>query len=234
MTPQTPKIYGQSHNSLPIEVYTFGSGSTSVLFIGGVHGDEVEGFTCVENFLALLQTGKYVLPSSLTLHVCPRLNPDGCAANRRTNARNVDLNRNLPTQNWSGDFKNVRYYPGAAAGSEPENKVLVEMLSNLKPKLIVSLHSYEHAMTNYDGEISRAVAEQMSKVNGLAAKGDIGYPTTGSLGNYAAMERKIPTVTLEILKDQNLNEAWTQHRPGLEAALEWASHHDFKVSESIV
>jgi len=220
---QTPKIYGYSHQSLPIELHTFGTGPTPVLFIGGVHGDEIEGFTCVENFLKLLQTGEFKVPSSLTLFVCPRLNPDGCAANRRTNAHNVDLNRNLPTSNWSGEFKNVRYYPGASACSEPENKILVRMLEDLKPKLIVSLHSYEHAMTNYDGVISKDVAEKMSAVNGLAAKGDIGYPTTGSLGNYAAMERKIPTVTLEIFKGQNLDEAWAQHRPGLEAALAWAT-----------
>ena len=78
-------------------------------------------------------------------------------------------------------------------------------------------------MVNYDGEISKAVADVMSKKNGLAAKGDIGYPTTGSLGNYAGIERKIPTITLEILKGQDLNEVWAQHSPALSAALEWAS-----------
>ena len=78
-------------------------------------------------------------------------------------------------------------------------------------------------MVNYDGEVSRSVAEVMSKVNTLAAKGDIGYPTTGSLGNYAGIERKIPIITLEILKDQNLDEAWTQHQPALLAALNWAT-----------
>jgi protein MpaA len=222
-TIQTPKILGYSHLKHPIELYTFGSGPVSVLFLGGVHGDEIEGFTCLERFLSLVQNGELSVAKELTLYLCPRLNPDGCASNRRTNEHNVDLNRNLPTENWSGKFQNVRYYPGASAGSEPENKILVEMLDELKPRLIVSLHSYEKAMTNYDGEVSKAVAEKMAAVNGLPAKGDIGYPTTGSLGNYGAMERKIPTVTLEIFKGQNLEEAWVQHRPGLEAALAWAS-----------
>lgn len=218
-----PKILGYSHKKRPIELYRFGTGAISVLFLGGVHGDEIEGFTCVERFLKLLELGQYTLSTELTLSLCPRLNPDGCAQNRRTNEHNVDLNRNLPTANWSGDFKVVRYYPGQAPGSEPENQVLIKLLEDLKPNLIVSLHSYENPMTNYDGEISRAVAEKMSAVNGLAAKGDIGYPTTGSLGNYAGIERNIPTITLEILKDQNLDEAWKQHYPGLVAALEWAA-----------
>ena len=177
----------------------------------------------VERFLGLLQDGTYSPNSKLSLHVCPRMNPDGCAENRRTNHHNVDLNRNLPTQNWSGDFTNVRYYPGPAAGSEPENQVLMKLLEDLKPALILSLHSYEKPMVNYDGAISKEVAEAMSTKCGLPAKGDIGYPTTGSLGNYAAIERKIPTITLEILKGQDLEEVWKQHLPGLLATLDWAS-----------
>ncbi len=218
-----PKTLGYSVKNKAIELYSSGNGPISVLILGGVHGDEIEGFTVVERFLGLIQAGTYAAPAALSLHLCPRVNPDGCAENRRTNHYNVDLNRNLPTSNWSGDFTNVRYYPGATAGSEPENKILMKLLEDVKPRLILSLHSYEKPMVNYDGAISKEVAEAMSAKCGLVAKGDIGYPTTGSLGNYAAIERKIPTITLEILKGQDLEEVWKQHKPGLVAALEWAS-----------
>ena len=220
---KSPETLGYSLKNRAIELYSFGNGPIPVLILGGIHGDEIEGFTVAERFLGLLQAGTYTPPDALTLHICPRANPDGCAENRRTNHHNVDLNRNLPTGNWSGDFVNVRYYPGPSAGSEPENKVLMKLLEDLKPRLILSLHSYEKPMVNFDGAHSKPVAEVMSAKCGLVAKGDIGYPTTGSLGNYAGIERKIPTITLEILKGQDLEEVWEQHQPGLVAALNWAS-----------
>ena len=223
MARSNSKILGYSHENRPIELYSIGSGPIPVLILGGVHGDEVEGFTLAERFLALVDEGSYTVPSRLNLFISPRLNPDGCALIKRTNAKNVDLNRNLPTQNWTGDIANIRYYPGEAPGSEPENKVLIEFLETLKPKLILSLHSYEKPMVNYDGAISKEVAEVMAKANGLEAKGDIGYPTTGSLGNYAGIERKIPTITLEILRGKNLEEVWAEQKPALIAALDWAN-----------
>lgn len=218
------KIMGYSVEKRPIELYTFGNGPVSTLFIAGVHGDEIEGWDLAERFLSQLQIGEYKLPENLTLHFCPKANPDGCAHIQRTNLNKVDLNRNLPTQNWSPEAKTPRTNPGHHPGSEPENKVLMQIIEAVKPQLIVSFHSYEKPMVNYDGEFSRGVSEKMAAANGLEAKGDIGYPTPGSFGNYAAIERKIPTVTLEILRGQNLDAVWKQHRAGLIAALEWASN----------
>ncbi len=214
---------GNSHERKPIIYYTFGAGPTTVLLLGGVHGDEVEGFDCAERFLALIQSAKYKLPKEITLHLCPRLNPDGCAAVRRTNHHNVDLNRNMPTKNWKESFTQVRYYPGPNPGSEPESQALVKAIDQLKPSLVLSLHSYEKPMVNYNGTISEAVAIKMSEKNQLPPKGDIGYPTPGSLGTYCADERNIPIITLEILRGQALDEVWNQHKDGLIAALEWAA-----------
>ncbi|MCB1166706.1 MAG: DUF2817 domain-containing protein [Leptospiraceae bacterium] len=203
-------VIGHSTRNLPIELIRFGMGPITSLLIGGVHGDEPEGFLFAERFVEDLQDGALSLPEDLSVFVVPRMNPDGCAVDRRTNARNVDLNRNLPTKDWTSDFTNPRYFPGLEAGSEVESAATVSLLEALKPGMIISLHSYEHAMINYNGDCLD-LAKCMEKSNGLPPKSDIGYPTPGSLGTFAGWEREIPTITLEILRGQLPDDAYNQH-----------------------
>lgn len=201
---------GRSHQGRPIELFRFGTGRFRALLLGGVHGDESEGVLLAERLMNELRQGSQHLGQEISLYVCPRINPDGCAVDRRTNHRNVDLNRNLPTADWVGDFQNPRYYPGPAAGSEPESAVTLAILEAVAPLYISSLHSWENAMINYNGDCLD-VAEAMSAKNGLPPKGDIGYPTPGSLGTYAGLERKIPTITLEILRGEEPAAVWQKH-----------------------
>ncbi|MBI3396184.1 MAG: DUF2817 domain-containing protein [Spirochaetia bacterium] len=215
---------GASHGARPIELTARGAGSLPVLMIGGVHGDETEGFLLAERFVAELDAGNVSIPEGITLYICPRLNPDGCAHARRTNQRNVDLNRNLPTRDWTGEFTNPRYYPGPAAGSEPESAATLTILDAVKPAVVVSLHSWENPMINYNGPCLD-LAEAMSKDNALPPKGDIGYPTPGSLGTYAGWERSLPTITLEILRGQDPETVWNAHKTGLITAFAFYLSH---------
>ncbi len=206
--------------STPITLYRFFSGPCKALLIGGVHGDESEGFLLVERYIQNLKNEKLKLKKGVELYICPRLNPDGCENLRRTNHRNVDLNRNLPTKDWDASFKNVRYYPGPKANSEIESKLTVSLIKEIKPQVILSLHSYEKPMVNYNGP-SEDLAKAMAKENLLEPKSDIGYPTPGSLGTYAGWERNIPTITLEILRGQAPEEVWEQHQKALTVGLEF-------------
>ncbi len=215
---QSIPYQGKSSSGRPIPVHTHGSGRLCVLLIAGVHGDESEGFLFLEKFLTEIDHGSVRVPSGVSLICVPRLNPDGCVKLRRTNEHNVDLNRNLPTRDWTGEFENVRYYPGPSAGSEEESRFTVALMEHLDPHLILSLHSYEKPMINFNGECDD-LAEAMSKLNGLPAKGDIGYPTPGSLGTYAGWERNLPTITLEILRGQSPENVWETHLSGVLAAL---------------
>lgn len=226
------KVFGTSHGGTEIAVETFGAGALSVLLIGGVHGDEPEGFLLVERLVQELRDGSVAVPAGVTLYVCPRLNPDGCALNRRTNGRNVDLNRNLPTNDWDPAFKNVRYYPGAAAGSEPESVATLKMIQDLNPAVIFSMHSYEHAMVNFNGDCED-LATSMGKLNQLPPKGDIGYPTPGSLGTYTGWERNIPTITLEILRDQEHEAAYAQHRDALLSAIGYYTNNPLPTRKAV-
>ena len=220
-SPRETVSIGKSTRGLDMELSRYGTGPVSSLLIGGVHGDEPEGYLFAERFIQDIREGAVQVPDHLTLYICPRLNPDGCSVDRRTNARNVDLNRNLPTRDWTADFTNPRYFPGLAAGSEVESEITVALMEAVQPRMIMSLHSYEHAMINYNGDCLD-LAEAMARTNGLPPKSDIGYPTPGSLGTYAGWERNIPTITLEILRGQLPDDAYTQHR---QAALDGLSFY---------
>ncbi len=219
-----PASAGKTISGADILMHQLGSGPLKVLVLGGVHGDESEGFLFLENYLDELRNGSLALPEGITVYMIPRLNPDGCSVLRRTNQRNVDLNRNLPTIDWTGEFTNVRYYPGDHAGSEVESKITVNLIAELEPHCIISMHSYEDAMVNFNGDCEDW-AKAMSEKNKLPPKGDIGYPTPGSLGTYAGWERNIPTITLEIFRTQEPAAVWKQHLEGFQSGLSFYVNH---------
>ena len=141
-------------------------------------------------------------------------NFDGILAHERRNANHVDLNRNLPTKDWTAEVVTERYSPGAAAGSELENQALVQYLESAeKPVLIISLHSWK-PMLNINGDCRR-VAEAIGASTGYLIEESIGYPTPGCLGTYAGLERAIPTITYEIERGLDQASVLRAHVPAL-------------------
>ncbi|MFN3604054.1 MAG: DUF2817 domain-containing protein [Leptonema sp. (in: bacteria)] len=217
-------VVGYSVKNHSIDLYKIFNESKknlfSVFFLGGVHGNESEGFLFLEKFLEEIQKNEIKIPEGVQLFICPRNNPDGCSVLRRTNQNNVDLNRNLPTKDWTNEFTEPKYYPGPNPASEPETKAILTIIENIKPKFIISFHSYENPMINYNGNCLD-LAREMSRYNSLEPKEDIGYPTPGSLGTYCGFERNIPTITLEILRGQEPDKVWRQHLKAIVKSLEF-------------
>lgn len=192
-------ILGHSHWGLPIWAHHFGPTGSSprgalqkLLIIAATHGDESESVVLAQRLLEDFQD----FPHRVDLTLIPALNPDGVLRGSRLNSKGVDLNRNLPTHDWSPEVKNPRYPPGPAAGSEPENQALVRHLDANKPDLILSLHSFTPCL-NINGNCRQA-AELLSRHTGYKVVEDMGYPTPGCLGTYAGIEREMPTITYEI------------------------------------
>jgi protein MpaA len=130
-------------------------------------------------------------------------------ADTRVNANKVDLNRNWPTQNWreNTETPGSPYFGGPVAASEPETRALMGLMDQLQPRVIVSIHS-PYRVVNFDGPQPQTLqlAEAMAARNGYPVTASIGYPTPGSFGNWAGVERQIPTITLE-LPDLNNSDA---------------------------
>ncbi len=125
----------------------------------------------------------------------PCLNPDGMQFNKRTNANDVDLNRNYPTKNWQLTEKN-EFFGGESPASEIETKFMVEVLEEYQPELILALHA-PFKIVNYDGP-AKEIAEKIGQIINYPVEASIGYPTPGSFGTYCGVERNIPTITLEL------------------------------------
>ena len=59
----------------------------------------------------------------------------------------------------------------------------------------------------------------MGRHNGYPVTATMGYPTPGSLGSWAGIDRQIPIVTLELPREQPGHEAWVTNREALLAAI---------------
>lgn len=216
------EIVGYSVEKRPIELLQITSGPVNLLYLGGVHGDEYEGIDIVTNYLERGDWKK--LEGHASLYVMPQVNPDGCHYKQRVNANKVDLNRNMPTKDWTPEVAKERYNPGPHAASEPETNVLMEVINKLQPHFILTAHSW-NPMINYNGPC-KGIAEHMSKFNNYVIAPYIGYPTPGSLGTWAGHERNIPTITLEIESDMDSELAWKVHGDAIQAAFEYAYQHE--------
>lgn len=202
--------FSKSSLGLPIEAFRFGSGTTKVLILGGVHGDEVEGVIAAK---ALLGQFMSFFPYDLDLTIVPEFNVEGVLFKTRGNANLIDLNRNLPTKDWSPEVKTLRYHPGPFALSESENKGLVKFIESEKPNFILSLHSW-HPVLNVNGDCL-AEAECLAQHTGYKIDTDIGYPTPGCLGSYAGLERNSATLTYEIERGLAASEILRVHVPAI-------------------
>ena len=159
-------------------------------------------------------------PEDCFLILIPCLNPDGIKAKTRTNANGVDLNRNFPASSWEKIplANNNSYYPGIKPASEPETKIIVDLINKYNFKKIVAVHTNytiqfpNPPMINYDGEHSRELAEKLSHATGLPPHSDVGYPTPGSLGVWIGHDLKKISVTVELDHTKLSNELYKKHR----------------------
>ncbi len=206
--------FGITAQGLPITAENYGTRGPQVLILGGVHGDEWEGVVAAK----ALQ-GRFIesFTYKLQLTIIPLFNLDGIIRSQRKNSNSVDLNRNLPTNDWTSEVKEERYYPGQSANSEPENQALVSWLSEYKPKLVISLHSW-NPLININGRCEEE-AEVLSRMTGYEVKDSIGYPTPGCLGTYCGLERDMPTITYEIQRNLPPKEIIGIHVPAILEAL---------------
>ena len=121
---------------------------------------------------------------------------------QRTNANNVDLNRNFVTpQSENGAAlvywerktrRNKRRYPGPYPLSEPETFWLYHEIYNFRPDVIIAVHA-PYSLVDYDAPSRANAPERIGNLH----KNLMGtYP--GSLGNYAGIHLGIPVITLEL------------------------------------
>lgn len=251
-TPATPAVswpevvtVGTSVEGRPIVAYEFGTGETTLLFVGGIHG----GYEWNSSLLAWemidhLTQNEDVLPEDISLHIIPSLNPDGLAlvtggegrftmsdvadpstrnATARMNANGVDLNRNFackwqPESTWRGAVVSA----GTAPFSEPEAAALRDYVTTTAPDAAVFWHS--QANNVYASECEEGVLpETLALMSTYAVAGRYGevpvfdaYPITGDAEGWLA-SIGIPAVTVELESYQDIE--WDRNLAGTFAVI---------------
>lgn len=213
--------WAQSTNNRPIALFASQSLLTirnrqPIVFIGGIHGDEPEGIALAESLLAWLKNHSSNV--SLDWILIPCLNVDGAQANERTNGRGVDLNRNFPSQDWNAEHRAPRYYPGPVKASEMETQALVQLIMEVPPQLIVHFHSWKPAVV-FAGPAKHMAPLYLVESSGYPLQEDIGYPTPGSLGQWAWLDLQIPVICTEEREGASQQDTWTRFGPGLKKIL---------------
>ncbi len=153
-------------------------GGTSILVIGVIHGDEAAGVAVLRDLMTL------PVPDGIDLWLVESMNPDGQAADRRTNAHLVDLNRNFPHL-WAplGEPGNGQY-SGPSAASEPETQAIVTLVEQIQPTLVIWYHQDLFRIapgTGRAGEIRRRYAA----LTGLPVVTITGGTYTGTAASWA-------------------------------------------------
>jgi murein peptide amidase A len=182
----------------------------AVLF-GAIHGDE----PVTQLQLERLADELVERPPGRDTWIIPVLNVDGVLAGSKNNANDVDLNRSFAAASWSAEYK-AGYFPGKTPESEPEVRALVDLIDRVGARRLIALHATYQCM-NWDGA-GRALAEEMARLSGYPANGDIGYPTPGSFGSKYGVDRGLEVVTVEVPYLVVDEAAWTETR----AALRWS------------
>lgn len=216
-------VNGQSVNGLPLIYWTCGQKNSKnrSLILSAVHGDEITpvyfGFRLIEWIKARPNFchDKFIV-------VAPIVNPDGFLRytnGTRTNYNKVDLNRNFDTPDWPKEAKRLwetlhqkrrRLYPGDRAASEPETLFQQWLIEEFNPNKILSVHAPLNIL-DYDGPNNGSAKDfsqkyiaacdnlkrEMEKRTSLLKFYGYGH-FPGSLGNYAGVQRGIPTITAEL------------------------------------
>ena len=182
------RIVGRSVQRLPIMSYVLGNGPDVTFIIGAIHGNEAAGVPLVRRLTKYLQKRPNIMQGR-TLVLLAVANPDGMAHRSRVNANGVDLNRNFPSANRVNERAT-----GASALSEPEARVIKQLIDQYSPDRIVSIHQ-PLACIDYDGPATN-IAARMTVYCDLPVKKLGAKP--GSLGSYAGIDLGIPIITFEM------------------------------------
>jgi len=241
---------GQSVEKRSIVAHSFGTGTTSLLFVGGIHGGyEWNTVLLAEAMIEYFTENIESISPNITVHIVPVLNPDGLTAvangkysglqatditnwnsdgRGRFNANNVDLNRNFackwePRAIWRGNAISA----GATAFSEPEAQALRDYVLQIQPEAVVFWHSVAGAV--YGSECEDGILpDTLTIMNAYATAGQYdaipvfdAYPVTGDAEGWLA-SIGIPAVTVELETRDSIE--WQRNLAGTKALLSLLSN----------
>ena len=202
----TTSVYGYSLRGRPLLAYTFGVSGPVTMYVGAIHGNESSSSGLMRAWIDDLEANPS-LYSGKRVVVVPTINPDGLAANTRTNSRGVNLNRNFPTDGWAKDINDTDGYHEGGGGalplSEPEAQALANLTISLRPRLLLSFHAIGSLVTGDPGGYSAGYAARYASMVGYSdttysSGGGFDYNITGAYEDWASSKQGIPSMVIEL------------------------------------
>jgi len=250
---EAPKVVGPVHTVVgtsvegrSIDAYSYGSGPTQLLFVGGIHGgyewnSSVLAYSAMDYFIAHPEA----IPQSLTVTVIPAASPDGTfkvvgKAGRfsaadvpttvdqsagRFNAHGVDLNRNFDCK-WQpkSTWKERSVSAGTAPFSEPEAAALRDFIQKIHPTAVVLWHSQANGVFASQCE-NGILPKTLDIMNAYATASGYpaiqtfdAYPTTGAAEDWLA-KVGIPAITVELTTHEGIE--WEKNLAGITALIDY-------------
>ncbi|MCX6702188.1 MAG: M14 family zinc carboxypeptidase [Candidatus Zambryskibacteria bacterium] len=240
-------IIGKSVQGRDITAYHYGTGSTELLFVGGIHGGyEWNTVLLAYQTMDYLKQNLNLIPSNIKVTIIPVLNPDGLnkivgTAGRfttanvpspisatvagRFNANNVDLSRNFDC-NWqvTGTWQNKTVSGGSKVFSEPESLAMKNYVETSKPIAIVTWYSaaggiYASSCNNGVSAETNTITKKYADASGYPAYDSFDfYETTGDMVNWFA---KINIPAISVLLTNHTDVEWTKNLAGIQALLKY-------------
>jgi hypothetical protein len=239
-------VIGKSVEGRDIIAYNYGTGSTKLLFVGGIHGGYEWNTSAVAyQLINYLKTNPSAIPSSsnIKVTVIPALNPDGLykifstttgnfagsaptlseTVPGRFNANNVDLNRNFDCD-WqeNATWQNKTVSGGTSAFSEPESLAIKNYIETNKPSAVVVWYSsaggvYASSCHNGVSAQTNTLTKTYADASGYPAYQSFDfYATTGDMVNWLA-KMNIPAIS--VLLTNHTDTEWAKNQKGFEALI---------------
>ncbi len=239
-------VIGKSVEGRDILAYHYGLGtSTSLLFVGGIHGGyEWNTALVAYQLMDYLKKNPSAVPANVKVTVIPVLNPDGLnkvvgttgsftpadvstvastVVDGRFNANDVDLNRNFDCD-WqtTGKWQSKTVSGGSAAFSEPESKAMENYINANKPTAVVVWYSaaggvYSSSCHNGVSAETKALTNTFASASGYPAYESFDfYATTGDMVNWLA---KINVPAISVLLTNHTSTEWNKNLAGVEAVI---------------
>ena len=241
-TPEHHSI-GKSVQGRDIDEYTYGSGPTHLVFVGGIHGGyEWNSVLVAYDLKDYLDAHPDAVPANESVTIILDANPDavfkvtgkeghfdiadipkGDISYGRFNADNVDLNRNFDCD-WAptGTWQNKTVSAGTAPFSEPEAAAIRDYALSQRPAAFVFWHSAAGGV--YSSECGKGILSTTTEVMNIYAQasGYKAFPHFDAYVVHGASEdwlasQNIPAVTVELTSHNDVE--WEQNLPGIRAVI---------------
>ncbi|MFE7526734.1 M14 family zinc carboxypeptidase [Kitasatospora sp. NPDC057542] len=202
---------GSSRQGRALDVLSVGAGRRPMLVVGGPHPNEPVGYATIA-FLAELVAARPELRDGLSWHFLPCVDPDGAALNAEWTSAPLDLHtehrhffRPALAEQPEWTFP-IPWRQGVHRFGLPEQQALADLVDELEPAAVVSLHNAEFGEPFFI--VSRDVpglAAQLAAVAarhglpvGEAAPSDVvGWPVLGD-GVY-----RMPPIEELVIRDHD-------------------------------